>query len=293
MRYTLENEILKIEIESLGAELKSVRSKESDREYMWYGDKKYWGRTSPVLFPFVGGLKNKEYHYGGETYSMGQHGFARDMEFGMVSRSESEIWFELTDTEETLKKYPFHFILRIGYQLKNNEVKVLWRVENPSEKPMHFSIGAHPAFICPVYGEEDKAGYRLYFAGLDEVHHYGNANADGLAVQEDLVLPLKDHRAVITKEFFDRCTYIITGGQTKEVGLEYPNGKRIVTMYFDMPLFALWSPEKKNAPFLCIEPWFGRCDSIDFGGSLDEREYNNCLDGGGKFETEYVMKFEG
>lgn len=158
---------------------------------------------------------------------------------------------------------------------------------------MHFSIGAHPAFICPVHGEEDKAGYRLYFAGLDGVRHYGNANADGLAMHEDLTLPLQDHRAVITKEFFDRCTYIITGNQTKEVGLEDPNGKRIVTMYFDMPLFALWSPEKKNAPFLCIEPWFGRCDSIDFDGSLEEREYNNCLEGGEIFETEYVMKFEG
>lgn len=291
MRYVLENEILKIEIESLGAELKSVRSKVSDKEYMWYGDSKYWGRTSPVLFPFVGGLKNKEYHYEGNTYPMGQHGFARDMEFHMISQSESEIWFELTDTEETLKKYPFHFVLRIGYQLKDNEIKVLWQVENPSEKPMHFSIGAHPAFNCPVHGEEDKSGYRLYFAGLDEVHHYGNGNADGLAEHENLTLPLQNHRAVITKEFFDRCTYIIPDNQTKEVGLEDPDGKRIVTLYFDMPLFALWSPKKKNAPFLCIEPWFGRCDSIDFEGSLEEREYNNCLEGGGIFRTEYVMRF--
>lgn len=293
MRYTLENEILKIEIESLGAELKSVRSKKTDREYMWYGDKKYWGRTSPVLFPFVGGLKNKEYHYEGGTYPMGQHGFARDMEFSVVSQAEDEIWFELADTEETLKKYPFHFVLYIGYQLKDNEVKVLWKVKNPSEKQMHFSIGAHPAFNCPVHGEEDKTGYRLYFAGLDEVRHYGNDNEAGLAMYENLTLPLQDHRVVITKEFFDRCTYIISGNQTKEVALEDPDGKRIVTMYFDMPLFALWSPEKKNAPFLCIEPWFGRCDSIDFEGSLEEREYNNCLEGGEIFETEYVMAFEG
>lgn len=53
MRYILENETLKVEVESFGAELKSVYSKAEDKEYMWYADSKYWGRTSPVLFPLV------------------------------------------------------------------------------------------------------------------------------------------------------------------------------------------------------------------------------------------------
>ena len=76
MRYTLENENLKVEIDSFGAEIKSVKRKSDNFEYMWCGDKKYWGRTSPVLFPFVGAPKNKEYRYDGKTYTMGQHGFA-------------------------------------------------------------------------------------------------------------------------------------------------------------------------------------------------------------------------
>lgn len=50
MRYTLENENLKVEIDSFGAEIKSVKRKSDNFEYMWCGDKKYWGRTSPVLF---------------------------------------------------------------------------------------------------------------------------------------------------------------------------------------------------------------------------------------------------
>ncbi len=292
MRYVLENSILRVEIDSFGAEIKSIRSKANNQEYMWNGDKKYWGRTSPVLFPFVGSLKNKEYRWQGRTYPMGQHGFARDMEHSMTEKTDDSIWFELASSEKTLAKYPFPFVLRIGYQLEENKVAVIWKVENTGDAPMHFSIGAHPAFVCPVHGEADKTGYRLFFDGLDEVHHHGNDRTEGLSMAEDLVIPLQNHRAVITPEFFDRCTYIIEGNQTKEVGLEDPDGRRIVTMYFDTPLFALWSPEEKNAPFLCIEPWYGRCDSVDFHGTLDEREYNNCLNANEQFEGSYIMKFE-
>lgn len=293
MRYILENEELCIEVDSFGAELKSVKSKRTEEEYMWQGDPKFWGRTSPVLFPFVGSLKNKQFIHNGKEYSMGQHGFARDMEFKLLSKNNFEMWFKLCSSEETLEKFPFDFQLFIGYQLKNNEVKVLWNVKNPSDKVLHFSIGAHPAFNCPIHGEENKRGYSLYFKNADEIHHHGNTTDTGLAMmQEDIVIPLKEHKTEITEGFFDRCTYMIEGRQTDTVGIVDPTGRRFVTVKFDMPLFAIWSPEKKNAPFLCIEPWCGRCDAEDFNGTLEEREYGNKLLSGEVFETEYTMIFD-
>ena len=48
MRYVLENDTLRVEIDSFGAELKSVKRKSDGKEYMWYADKKYWGRR---LYP--------------------------------------------------------------------------------------------------------------------------------------------------------------------------------------------------------------------------------------------------
>ena len=292
MRYVLENEKLRVEIDSFGAELKSVKDKATGQEYMWQGDPKFWGRTSPVLFPFVGRLKNDCYLHGGKTYAMKQHGFARDMEHQIVSKTETDIWFKLVTSEETLEKFPFSFVLSIGYELCDNELKVLWQVANNSvDKHMHFGIGAHPAFNCPIHGEDSKAGYKLYFGGVDEIRHHGNDPVSGLSVDEDLVLPLENHRATITPEFFDRCTYIIEGRQTSEVGIEDPDGNRFVTVLFDMPLFALWSPEGKNAPFVCIEPWCGRCDSVDFEGTLKARAFDNCLEAGNKFKTSYTIRF--
>jgi galactose mutarotase-like enzyme len=291
MRYVLENDTLRVEIDSLGAELKSVKDKLTQQEYMWQGDPRFWNRTSPVLFPFVGSLKNSAFLYQGKSYATKQHGFARDMDHQLLSKTDTSIYFALASNEDTLQKYPFSFILNIGYELTDNEVKVIWKVTNTDTcNPMYFHIGAHPAFNCPIHGEENKAGYKLYFADVDEIHHHGHTNT-GLSVEEDIILPLKNHRATMTPEFFDRCTYIIEGNQTNEVGIEDPEGNRIVSVLFDMPLFALWSPEKSNAPFLCIEPWCGRCDDVNFEGSLEERAFTNHLSAGKEFSTAYTMRF--
>ena len=304
MRYVLENETLRVEIDSYGAEIKSIQRKSDGMEYMWQADPKYWGRTSPVLFPFVGVPKNKEYSYEGKTYSMGQHGFARDMEFTCESalpeenetgcvhiKDANNVWFALDSNDETYGKYPFRFRLHIGYELTGNQVKVSWRVKNIDGKPMYFSIGAHPAFRCPIHGEVDKYEYGLHFAGrTSHIHHHGNT-PDGLAVMDDKILPLEDGKVVFTPGFFDECTYMVEGKQTGEVSLLDKEGQAYVTMNFDTPLFAVWSPEGKEAPFVCIEPWYGRCDAVDFEGSLAERAYENAIAAGGKFEASYEMRF--
>lgn len=291
MRKFIENSLLKVEIDTFGAEVKSIIKKNGCKEYMWYGNPKFWGRTSPVLFPFVGSLKDKKYTWDRKEYSMGQHGFARDNEFDLVSEADDEIWFAFSSNENTLLKYPFEFVLKIGYKLIDDTLEVMWIVENPGKETMYFSIGAHPAFICPINGEKSKEGYKLYFDGVNEIHHHGNDVALGLAIKEDIVMPLDQGRVTITEDFFDRCTYMIEGNQTKCVGIEDKDGNRIVDVCFDTPLFAIWSPEKKNAPFICIEPWYGRCDAIDFTGDLSQREFTNTLEPSDSFKGGYQMKF--
>lgn len=292
MNYYIENNELIVRIDSFGAEVKSVLNKYNYTEYMWYADPAFWGRTSPVLFPFVGSVKDKKYKWKGVEYLMGQHGFARDMEFELLEKSKEKISFVLRSSEDTLRKYPFDFALIITYTLEGDTLNVGWTVNNTGSEKMYFSIGAHPAFLCPVHGEESKEGYRLYFEGTDVISHHGNTRDTGLAtMDENLELMLTNNRATITKDFFDRCTYMIEGRQTKLVGLEDPQGNRLVDVIFDTPLFAVWSPEEKNAPFLCIEPWYGRADATDFSGDLSERDYTNELDAGESFNGGYGMRF--
>ena len=93
MNYTIENNMLKVEISSKGAEIQSVKGIHTEYEYMWQADPKIWGRHAPVLFPIVGRLKNDEYTYDGKTYHLGQHGFARNQEFEVEKHTKESITF--------------------------------------------------------------------------------------------------------------------------------------------------------------------------------------------------------
>ena len=126
---------------------------------MWNADPAFWNRHAPILFPFVGKVNGGKYRYQGKAYSMGQHGFARDMEFELSGSSAQEVTFVLKDTPETLEKYPFRFELTVTHRLEGRTLQVLWQVKNPSEtEPLYFSIGGHPAFLCPPPGLEGVKG---------------------------------------------------------------------------------------------------------------------------------------
>lgn len=291
MIYTLKNEALTVGIESFGAELKSVRSNADGTEYMWCADEKYWKRTSPVLFPVVGSLRNQEYEYHGKKYKMSQHGFARDREFDVISNTEHAVWMELNADQDTLAVYPFRFTLQIGYELEGNRLKVLWRViNNEDEEVMYFSIGAHPAFNCPIHGEASKEEYGIH---MDAGHNvlFSRINADGLMVNGKNELKLENGMVYLDNEFFDEGVYIIEDYEASEVSLVDADGRTYVTVSFDAPLFGIWSPEKKDAPFVCIEPWYGRCDRETFQGRLDEREWGRKLAPHEVFSKDYTISF--
>ncbi len=293
MRYTLENQLLKVTFDTFGAEIKSVLNKETGVEYIWSGEPSIWNRTAPVLFPFVGALNGKRYIFEGREYPMTSHGFARDSEHEFLSQTADEIWFSLKDTPRTYENFPFHFEFQNGYRLKDNTIEVRWRVMNPGQdredQNLYFSLGAHPAFACPIHGEENKVGYRIFFGEATKLHHHGNLT--GTCTHEDLLLSLEDHRAVITPEFFERSTYIMEDHQTDTIGLETPDGHRFVTMTFDTPVVAVWSPAKKNAAFVCIEPWYGRADYDDYEGDLPHREFGNTLPPTEEFQKSYRIEF--
>lgn len=292
MEIKLENESLELTINSFGAELKSITGKETGTQYLWDADEKYWKRSAPVLFPFVGSLKDKKFTVDGTDYPMGQHGFARDMEFELVSQTKDEAWFSLKSNDETLAKYPFEFVLEIGYKLSGSEIKVIWRVTNPAKKDLLFSIGGHPAFMCPVAEQGKQSDYYLKL-DTDKAITYGLICDGGLLDKEDNLLKVDvDGYCQINEHMFDKDALIIENRQASKVSLCTPDKKPYLTVSFDAPLFGLWSPAGMGAPFICIEPWYGRCDRAGFAGELKDREYGNSLAQGEKFEKSYTIAIE-
>ncbi len=287
--YELKNKFLSIKVDSHGAELKSLKRLTDNQEYMWKGDPAFWGRTSPVLFPFVGGVNQKLYRVDGKEYAMNQHGFARDMEFELVSRSETEIWFELQSNEETLQKYPYAFVLKLGYKLGENSVEVCWQVENPSDETMYFAIGGHPAFNCPLKEGTKQTDYVLKFDEQKQVVST-QLSKEGMATDTKVSYELKDGILPITEHLFDDDALVIEHHQAQLAALCYADGTPYLTIRMAAPLFGIWSPPKKNAPFVCIEPWYGRCDSEGYEGELKDRAWENELKGQDIWTASYFIE---
>lgn len=296
MEYSIENDCLKVTAASHGAELMSVYNKINGKEYLWDGKKEFWGRRSPVLFPFVGAVKDKQYIHNGKAYPMGQHGFARDMEFQFLKQEKEEMWFELKDSKETLEKYPFVFSLKIGYQLEQNRIKIMWRVLNPGEETLYFSIGAHPAFRCPI-GEEERDEYYIYLDGIKEKADLSVIDAScGLIGSHSTLSNLEEGETgsylKIAEDVFAQDAIILEAHQTQQIALCKPNKEPYVTVDFEAPLAGIWTPAGKEAPFVCIEPWYGRCDGKDFEGELAEREWGNALEPNKDFRADYYITIE-
>lgn len=401
---TLKNTALTLNISLHGAELTSIRDS-FGREFLWQADPAFWKRHSPVLFPIVGSLWDKHFRVNGREYEMGQHGFARDMDFRLVSEREDEMWFELKSSPETLAKYPYKFTLRIGYRLEANKIHVMWEVSGDDSQTMWFQIGAHPAFYLPrfVYGgsaacasdssrhsdpesgalnlaassaassctsgsevlvlKSSSQGSGCVFSdgsasgsgsagsgadsdsgfsvsGLDAVScdsgldsAIGSASGSGAAgsgADSDFgragrgcfrlygrgaegVVPLESFRYIKVSEkqctdisdvqeldtpggvmplddhTFDIGAYIIGDSQVCRVDLVSTTGLRCVSLEFDTPLVGLWAPSAKDVPFVCIEPWYGRCDRVGFTGEFSERDCVNSLSPGQVFRASYTI----
>ena len=286
----LSNETLSIAVKEHGAELCSI--KKGDVEYLWQADPAFWARHSPVLFPIVGSVWEGKFRVNGQEYQMGQHGFARDMDFTLVSQTENEVRYRLESSEATLAKYPWSFVLEIAYRLHGNKVDVIWEVTNPSDKELPFQIGAHPAFYYPDYDPQTKE--RGFFSfdkkeGIDYILISEKGCADTAV---EYPLPLKDGMLPLDISSFDRDAFIIEKSQVSKVTLHRQDGSAWLSLSFDAPLVGLWSPPGKNAPFICIEPWYGRCDRAHYQGEYKDKDWINTLAPGEKFSSVYTIEVE-
>lgn len=302
----LTNGTLSIAVKEHGAELCSIRR--NGREYLWQAYPEFWKRHSPVLFPIVGSVWQGEYRSGGSTYKLGQHGIARDMDFALLSETENEVFYVLESSEETLSKYPYPFRLVLGYRLHDNVVDVIWRVENTTEKDLYFQIGAHPAFHWPLLSNEDIDGgveqmNKVLAESTDRGYFRLEAKSNRLRCsviteggcvnpEVEKYVILEDGFLPLNTTTFNEDTLIIEDSQVTGVTLCDSEKRPYLTVRFDAPLIGLWSPPAKNAPFVCIEPWYGRTDRVGYDGEYEKKDWIQHLSAGETFESVYQIIVE-
>ncbi len=281
----IQNDKISAAIDLHGAELTSLKKQGSDEELIWTADKEYWGRHAPMLFPIVGKVWNGEYRVGDKIYRLPQHGFARDLNFTVLCQDTDSVVMALESNEDTLKVYPYKFRIEASYKLDDNTLTVEWRIKNPGQETMYFQIGAHPGFNYRDFDKNDFIhGYFRLTQAEEPVNRliigqltpdgYRSENAGMIELDSDAMLPL-------TPGLFSRDALVLEEYQIDQVILYDKDCTPYIAVETkDAPVWGLWSPPAKNAPFVCIEPWMGRCDCQGYEGDISGRDYINKLEPG-------------
>ena len=289
MIYNLKNNHLSVKINSFGAELCSVIGNETHIEYIWQADPQVWARHAPNLFPIVGKLKNGTYTYKNKSYQLPQHGFARDNKFECIAITDTKLVFELTSNEKLVAVYPFRFKLHITYTLIENAVNVCYSVLNDDETKLLFSVGAHPAFNCPLTTNETFEDYELVFPNKQSLTM--NTLNDGLISEQTKTIELKNNSLPVTKQLFDNDALVFTNHQIDEVHLISKKTKHGVCLKTaNWPYFGIWT-KKQTSQFICLEPWHGIADFENTSEDFTSKTGIIQLESKQQFDCEFEMTF--
>lgn len=287
---TLTSATARVEIATYGAELTSFTS--NGLEYIWQADPAYWGRHAPLLFPIVGRLPNDTYLHHGQVYKLPQHGFARDQEFQLIGQDAQSLTFQLIQNIATLSVYPFEFELRVRYELRGSTLRVGWHVRNPTTNHnLLFSMGAHPAFRCPLHPEigEQFEDYCLRFDHPVTLER--QLLRGGLRSGKITLVPTQQATLPLTYDLFADDALVFERFDFTRLALGRTDGTGpLVRVQFDgFPYLGLWT-KGPGAGFVCIEPWQGVASPVGPPQELRDKEGILTLKPGEIFETSYVIE---
>ena len=251
---------------------------------MWPGCPEVWNNTAPLMFPICGGLKEDKYILDGKEYTLGKHGFTRNALFTVEEATDTKVIFLLTDSEETIKSFPFKFELRVIYTISGESIKVEYKVDNKDSKTMYFAIGSHEAYYTPE-GIED---YDVIFPQketLDASDLYGNI----VAKTGRRIITDSDTIALYDK-YFTIDALVFTTLKSRSATLRNRKTGRSVKVDFPFAnYFLLW--HKHGAPYICLEPWSGIPDVEGSDYDITHKEGMTTLPAGDTYIGEHTITF--
>ncbi|WGK69720.1 aldose 1-epimerase family protein [Candidatus Haliotispira prima] len=296
-KYKIQNDLLSVEIDQLGAELCSMKRLDSNTEYLWPGNPETWNGRAPVLFPIIGPLLDGEYQLDGQTYQMPQHGFARRAAWQPVKTDSDSILFRLEESPQSLEQYPFAFILEAGYRIRGEELECSYRVvhkPNPDaphrDRTMPFAVGSHTAFRVPIKPGLSFNDYELEFEKEEDTVRYLQTAAGPLS-GETVPFRTQNRKLALEHSFFADGSIIFKNLASKRITIRSPKDERKADISFaGFPYCTLWTYLQSSQPYLCIEPWYGVTATLGSSTDLREREGNQELQPGEEFSCTFQIR---
>lgn len=288
MNYRIENEKIRAEISSRGAQLCSLQAA-GGMEYLWQGDEKIWEDHAPILFPYVGRMHEKKYTCRGREYSMDIHGFAATQEFECRRIRRDYLLCRLEDSKETRSIYPFAFCFEVHYELLENKILIYFIVKNKEEKKMYFGLGGHPGFRVPLWEQERFEDYFLQFPKGTAPEKVGISSAGFLTGRPRKLELDCDNRLQLYHSLFDQDAVVLQN-MGSMVQLWGPKGAVLQVRYPKMPYLGLWHWPKTETSYVCIEPWSSLPSREGVTEALEEKPDLICLEGYGEYVNQWEIE---
>ena len=281
MLYTIENDYLTAQIDDLGAQLHSMKSKEDEKEYIWQGNPAIWYGQAPVLFPVIGQLLDDKFRYDGAEYPMAKHGFARKTPFEAADVEGARAVFLLKSSDETKAMFPFDFELEVCFELVGRALKVTHTVTNTDDKTMYFSLGAHPGFNCEI-------GDYLEFEESEEGAEVEKIDKENIIIGRKFSVDLVDgNKLYLTPDLFNDDALIFSDLNSSVVTL-HGQDRTVRFDFGDAPFLGVWA--KPNAPYVCLEPWYGVNDDRIRYGDISQKRGIQSLEPDESFDLVWIAE---
>ena len=208
MLHTLHNDQLWVQVSAHGAEPMHLRDK-TGTELLWQGDPAVWPRRAPLLFPFIGRLKNETYTVGGQAYHIPIHGFGPDSDFTPVEQSDTALTLRLTDSDATRAQYPFAFQLDVRFTLDGNRLTKACTMTNRSDVPLAYELGGHEGYRVALAADECAADAYIDCGAETVLHPYCSDEALYL-LDKTREVPLENGRLYLRPGLFAQDALILS-----------------------------------------------------------------------------------
>ena len=285
--YSIENNFLRIAVKEKGAELTSIFNKETNTEMLWQGNPDFWAGQAPILFPIVGELKDGYHIYEGKKYEIHRHGFVRkSSDWHIEIKNDTTIECIFKSSPETSAIFPFDFELKVRYHLDKKELAITHYVVNTSDNQMPVSIGAHPAFNCPLDAQTTLEDYYLKFEHTENSEKHLLTEQGLLSGKTEACLQNTDTLR-LNETIFNNDALVFKDLQSKKISLNGPSGEILSVSYPYFPFMGIWS--KPKAPYVCIEPWIGHADAVDTDHNLFNKEGSVTLKPNQDYAVSYMI----
>lgn len=278
MKYSIQNEELKISVLKKGAELCSVIKNE--KEYIWQADPQFWGAHGPLLFPIVGRIHDDQIQIGGHLCTMPTHGFLSQMEFRLVEHDASKIVLETEYTEETIKQYPYKFKVIVTYRINGTALEGRYQIRNLDERVMPYGFGLHNGFNCLESNGEDITDIYLEFDKPITIEKPSRTEDDFMIFDEPIRVLEDESRLYLTDEWYPRYAPVIESVPFHSFRLCHKKRGCILKYSFsdNFELFNAW--RAPGSSFICLEPWSSQCGIFPYANTLEEVKNTKYLSGG-------------